>query len=409
MLTDRGRAVLALGGVTYLAAWGFGARVLYPVALGLVLAVGVASLWVRLLNKPMSLRRAAGRGEHVAGDDVPVRLDLDVEGNFPVGSVVVTERIARLGERETVMKRREGKLSGWYVLRSVPRGRYAIESANVVIEDPFGLERVDIPFTRTESLLVYPRLTELDRVFSDSGARQPGGRQLLLRRPTGYELHGVRDYEQGESLRRVHWPSTARRGQLMVKELEDTPRDKTAVLLDADASTVVGEAPESTFEVQVRAAGSILKAHARRGRRASLIVNSATRAYQRVHSYDGDWHLALELLAAAEPDGQTAVATLLADEAGPASRALELTVVTAGLSAKLVDRLLQRTLAHHTAAVVYVDPASFAGLPARPLRPEESGLLLRLQRAGVPVAVVRRGDDLVEKLDAQKAPGVAVG
>jgi len=45
VLTDRGRSLLALGGVTYLAAWAFGARPLYPVALGLVLAVAAAAVW----------------------------------------------------------------------------------------------------------------------------------------------------------------------------------------------------------------------------------------------------------------------------------------------------------------------------------------------------------------------------
>ena len=209
-------------------------------------------------------------------------------------------------------------------------------------------------------MLVYPRLVDLDALFSDSGARALEGRRLLLRRPTGFDLHSVRDYEQGESLRRVHWPTTARRGHLMVKELEDAPRDETAVLLDGDAGAIVGVAPDNTFELQVQAAGSILKAHAARGRRAALIVNCASRAYQRVHSFDGDWLRALEMLAAVEPDGPTPVAALLADEAGPASRALELTVVTASLTPRLAERLAQRVFQRHSATLVYVDPASFA-------------------------------------------------
>ena len=415
MLTDRGRSVLALGGLTYLGAWAFGSRPLYPVALGLVLAVVAAAVWVRLVEKPTALRRAQGRGEHVAGDDVPVALEVEVEGKLPVGSLVVRERIARLGERETVARRSRsrGRLAGSYVLPAVPRGRYAIESAEVVLEDPFGLERVVGDFARNESLLVYPRLVEIEHVFSESGVRTPGGRHLLLRRPTGFELHSVREYEQGESLRRVHWPSTARRGDLMVKELEDAPRDEAAVLLDADAASVVGEPRESTFEVQVRAAGSILKSHVRRGRRSSLIVNSRARQYARVQSLEGDWHRALELLAAVEPDGFTPASTLLADEAGPAARALELTVVTASLSPTLVERLLQRTLAHHLAALVYVDPTSF-GEPAppsarpRPLASDARAQLIRLERAGLPVAIVRRGDDLAACLGTETA-GAAVG
>ena len=95
-----------------------------------------------------------------------------------------------------------------------------------------------------QALVVYPRLVELERLFLDGGAGPEHGRQLLLRRPVGFDLHSVRDYQQGESLRRIHWPSTARRGSLMVKELEDSPRDEVAVLLDGDPVAVAGSPPD---------------------------------------------------------------------------------------------------------------------------------------------------------------------
>jgi uncharacterized protein (DUF58 family) len=399
MLTDRGRWILALGGGIYLAAWALGSKTLYPVAIGLVLAVVAAALWVRLLKRPMALRRSLGRGDRLAGDDVPVQLELDTEGLAPSGTLLLRERIARLGERETPLVRRHGRLRGRYLLRRVPRGRYPIEETEVVIEDPFGLERVAVELPSTSSILVYPRLVDVDRLFSESGARTPEGRRLLLRRPSGFDLHSVRDYQQGESLRRVHWPTTAKRGHLMVKELEDSPRDEAAVLLDADASVVVGDPHDSSFELAVRVAGSIVKSHASRGRRAALVVNGSRPVYQRVHSFDGDWHRALEILAAVEADGHAPVANMLADEAGPAARAIELTVVTSALSPRLVERLAHRALAHHGASLVYVDPASFAAAPSDV--PVASGAqLLRLERAGVPVLILRRGDDIAAKLSA---------
>jgi uncharacterized protein (DUF58 family) len=397
VLTDRGRWILALGGGIYLVAWAFGSEALYPVGLGLVLAVTVAALWVRFLKKPMELRRTFTRGDRVDGDDVSIGLELDVEGFTPSGSLTLRETVARLGEREVPLRRRHGRIRGGYTLRRVPRGRYPIESTHVVLEDPFGLERVDVELPSGASILVYPRLVDLERLFSEAGARTPEGRRLLLRRPSGFDLHSVREYEEGESLRRVHWPSTAKRGRLMVKELEDSPRDESAVLLDAEAAGVVGEPPDSSFELAVRAAGSILKAHASRGRRAALILSCARPAYQRVHSFDGDWHRALELLAAVEPDGHTPVANLLADEAGAAARALELTVVTSSLTGRLAERLAQRAAARHGAVLVYVDAASFAGAGAKPSA-DAVAQVVRLQRAGVPVAVLRRGDDLAEKL-----------
>ncbi|MGH2994839.1 MAG: DUF58 domain-containing protein [Gaiellaceae bacterium] len=394
MLTDRGRWILALGGGIYLVAWAFGSKPLYPVALGLVLAVAGAALWVRFLQRPMRVRRTLARGDRLDGDDVPVQVEVETEGLVPAGSLVLRERIARLGERETTISRRHGRLRGRYTLRHVPRGRYPIEAAEIVVEDPFALERVEVPLQTGDAILVYPRLVDLDRLFSESGARTPEGRRLLLRRPSGFDLHSVREYEQGESLRRVHWPSTAKRGQLMVKELEDSPRDEAAVFLDAEAAGVVGKAPDSTFELAVRAAGSLLKAHASRGRRASLIVNCGRPVYQRVHSYDGDWRRALEVLAAVEPDGHVPAASLLADDAGPAGRALELTVVTSALSPRLTDRLAHRAAAHHGATLVYVDPASFTSDPSGRPPNEAAAQLLRLQRAGIAVAVVRKGDDL---------------
>ena len=65
-------------------------------------------------------------------------------------------------------------------------------------------------------------------------ARNAWRNRLLLQQPSGFDLHSVRDYVEGDSLRKVHWPTTARRGHLMVKELEDSPRDELAVVLDAN-------------------------------------------------------------------------------------------------------------------------------------------------------------------------------
>jgi uncharacterized protein (DUF58 family) len=277
-----------------------------------------------------------------------------------------------------------------YVLERLPRGRYAFKDVRIEIADPFGLESVSVPLPAPGALLVYPRLARLERLFSETGAHAHDGRRLLLRRHSGFELHGVREYEQGESLRRVHWRSTARRGQLMVKELEDAPRDEIAVLLDADGSAVVGQ----SFDVQVRAAGSILESYVRRGRRAALVLNSERREVQQVHSPAADWRRALELLAAAEPTGRGSLGRLLAEHDGPAARALELAVVTARLEPGLVDRLVERALSRRKVSVVYVDPASFNGAPRRP-----DPLLLRLDSAGIPVAVVRAGDDLATALE----------
>ncbi len=400
-MTSRGRLALALGCATYLGAWAFGSKPLYPIALGLLAAVVVARVWTRLASSPIELRRRLPAVERFEGDDVKVRLELKRSRGILPTTVILRERIGKLGERETPLPMRRGSS---YVLENLPRGRYVFEESTVVIEDPLGFDRIEEPLQAPGALLVYPRLVELERLFSESGASAHDGRRLLLRRPTGFDLHSVRDYEQGESLRKVHWRSTAKRGQLMVKELEDSPRNEVAVVLDVDPAAVVGE----SFEMQVRAAGSILLAHARRGRRAVLLVNSPRLEQRRTRSADRDWRQALDLLASVEPEPGPPLAALLVEKEGAAGSAFELAVVTASLPATLVERLMSLSLSHHrNVSLVLIDSASFTA-PGSETRSAHPGLL-RLQAAGIAVAVLRQGDDLAAVLGPQSARRAALG
>jgi hypothetical protein len=167
----------------------------------------------------------------------------------------------------------------------------------------------------------------------------------------------------------------------------DAQSDEVAVLLDADESGARGE----HFEVAVRAAGSILQAHVRRGRRCALVVNSVAREVQAVAS-EGEWHRALEVLAGAEPTGRARLSALLQLDGGIVARSLELVVVTSRVEVTLADRLVQRALSRRSTSLVYVEAS-----------PGPEPQLLRLQAAGIPVAVVRHGDDLAESLGGRES------
>jgi uncharacterized protein (DUF58 family) len=335
-MTARGRAVLALGLLVYAVAWVFGSRALYPVSGGLLVAVAVAVVWVRLTARRPNVHRRGPAHDVFEGDDVGMELEVEATSVVPPPSLVAIERTAKLGERRVELDR-AGR--GRYDLKAVPRGRYRFDAVRIRVEDPFGLAGAELSVGEEQALVVYPRLVELERLFSEGGAHAQEGRRLMLRRPTGFELHSVREYQQGESLRNVHWRSTARRGALMVKELEDAPRDEVCVVLDG--------VPER-FDVAVRAAGSILQAHVRRARRCVLVVNSVAREAQSA----GDWRRTLEVLAGAEPTATTP--------------------------------LVQRALSRRGVSLVYLGGRE----PA----------LLRLQAAGIPVAVVPADGDLVAAL-----------
>ena len=134
----------------------------------------------------------------------------------------------------------------------------------LLVDDPLGLSRLELPVPAAGAVLVRPRVPQLGLLFSDAGSRGDGGRRQPVRRPSGLEPHGVREYVEGEPLRAVHWATSARRGQLMVRELEDAPRDSVAVLLDVERSSIAGPPGDSSLDDAVRAAAGLVRAHAAR-------------------------------------------------------------------------------------------------------------------------------------------------
>ena len=227
----------------------------------------------------------------------------------------------------------------------LPRGRYVFERATAVIEDPLGLQR-------PRSTCRRPAPCSSTRGSSSStGSSRRAARARSTAAgccsagPSGFDLHGVREYDEGESLRRVHWPSTARarradgegaRGRAARRGRRPARRDARAVAGDARRTRA------STCRCAPRAR-SCARTRAAAGARCSSL-NSRGRETQRVHSYDGDWRRALELLAAVEPAAARRRSRCSRTRARRRRASLELAVVTASLDAALVDRLLQRAL-----------------------------------------------------------------
>src|SRR5947207_1809942 len=110
----------------------------------LLLAVLVSWLAVRATARPVALRRTT-QAEPLEGDDVRVRVDLELEApRAPIG-IILSERFDKLGARRTPLDREGRHLWARYTLPALPRGRYAITEATAVVEDPFGLAGAGIP------------------------------------------------------------------------------------------------------------------------------------------------------------------------------------------------------------------------------------------------------------------------
>jgi uncharacterized protein (DUF58 family) len=159
-------------------------------------------------------------------------------------------------------------------LTGARRGYYPVGPPRATAGDILGLYARTRHFGRGDHLIVFPRLFPLDaRVIP---TLHPMGELRSARRLFQDPTHtlGVREYLPGDSLRRIHWKATARRGDLQVKEIAATTAFKVAILLDVGGFRTEERLDEENFELAVSTAGSLAAALTRSGNPAGLYVNT---------------------------------------------------------------------------------------------------------------------------------------
>lgn len=394
MTRPSGWSVLAAGVLA--AAWLVGSTALALMGVGLALAGLAIAGWRRLIAERLSIERRSQSDPAVEGEALVV--EAVVHGRTSLaGRLVWHEPVEALGDASAPVGP-DGVAR--VVFDCAPRGRYRLERGRLVVSDPLGVGRFEIAVGRASSVTVRPRVPELQTLFTDAGTWGDGGRRALVRRPSGLDPHGVREYLEGEPLRAVHWPTSARRGELMVRELEDAPRESIAVVLDVDAGSIAGPRGDSSLDDAVRASAGLVRAHVLRSRHLLLVLGTAEPQLERIRSLGRDWELALDTLAAAEPTLGSSLLELVA-AGGAVAGVPELIVVTARPDV-VADALVARAAVGRSSALVAVDAGTYAGRPAARTSPT----LLRLAGAGVAVAVVRHGASLVDALGVLRARAV---
>lgn len=387
------RGVSALAIAVLVTGWALGSTSVAIAGIGLLLAALAARAWARIVRRATRLELDVV--ERLLFEGETLRVTATLRGAMLVpGTFSVTAPLGPGAERHVTL--RPGRTTVVEV-EEMPRGRYAIGAGTLLVEDPLGLVTVSIGTPPGPTVVVRPRIPVLEALFTDGGRRGSGGRRAFVQRPSGFEPHGVREYQDGEALRAVHWPATARRGVLMVRELDDAPRNDLAVVLDTAATGVVGPPGRTSLDEAVRAAGAVARAHAVRGRRVTLVLGGAAPATVRIEAFDRDWSWALDALAGVQPTEAIGLAHVLAASVELVGRGSELVLVTCR-SAEDAGVSLRSLAAHgRRVGLVAIDGGSYAGRDPKRSSPG----LLQLAASGIPVAIIRRGDDLVATLGGE--------
>jgi uncharacterized protein (DUF58 family) len=396
---------LALIVASFVVAFANGFWLMSRLANVLLVAVPVAYLWGRLnlfgldatVERPVDRLQEGNQFEEritVVNKSWFTKLWLEVEdpSDLPGHSA---RRVISLGPRA----RRT-----WRTLSLCGRrGLYTIGPVRATTSDLFGLFRHSRTFGTPQHVLVYPRGVELTS-FAVPSAHLPG--EGRFRRPT-YTItpnaSAVREYLPGDSLNRIHWRSSARVGELMVKLFELDPASDIWVVLDLQGTVQAGEGDDGTEEQAVRVAASISRYFLLANRTVGFLALGARFHVEEPERGLSQYTRILEALAVARAEGDVPLADLLNRESRRFGRHTTVVVITPSVDESWVVSLQMLGGRGVKLASVVLEPRTFGG--------GGNALFVygALAAAGIATYLLKAGDDLLAALGSGAEATPATG
>jgi uncharacterized protein (DUF58 family) len=302
------------------------------------------------------------------------------------------------------------------------RGRFQLGPLTLRSSDPFGFFPMERHLTPTSHIVVYPMTVDVHQFALPVGVL-PGGD--ALRRRTHYvttNAAGVREYAPGDSFSRIHWPSTARRDRMIVKEFELDPLADIWIVPDLSvlnhvvteekAETAVPEPgelpswmkavwhdfklPATTEEYTVSIAASLCQYFLRRSRAVGLMAYGQSHEVIQPDRGERQLNRILETLAVLRAGGQWPLQNMLNARLHMLPRGTTVIAITPMTQQTWATAAHQLTRRGMRVVTILVDPSSFGGrYPAAPLAS-------LLQASGILTYMVKRDDDLTAVLSASQ-------
>ncbi len=239
------------------------------------------------------------------------------------------------------------------------RGHFRIEPLHIRTGDPFGFFEASATVGQGVSVVVYPRIEPLPRWRLPAAALEGSHASPVRTLQTTPMATSVRPYAPGDAMNRIHWKTTARHGEIQVKEFDLEQTADAWIILDLQRGIQTGRGEESTVEAAVRAAASIADRALQENRAVGMTVNAGRTAYL-PPDRGGRQHLKImQLLAAVEADGATPLVETLITTVGRLRRGMTAVIITASLDPAWVRPLAALRTRGVACVVVTVDAAAF--------------------------------------------------
>jgi uncharacterized protein (DUF58 family) len=355
-VTTRGRtlAALAISMLVFGRLTGLRELVMAGAAFALLIGTGFVLIWFR--GGRVDVRRTITPSRTTVGRPVRIELTVDAVGRLGLGPVLLADQIpSEVGPSPRLslpggMRRRHRAVA--YSVSPRLRGRHSVGPLEVTHTDPFGAVRRRQEVAGHSPLLVYPSYEEVSVL--PSAVQRLG---IVRNSPIvgqGDEFYALRAYMEGDDLRKIHWPSSARTGEVMIRQEELLAEPRALIVLDTTLSKHRGVGPDASIEAAVSACASLGVLALHRRMRIEVVTNDGPLLRTRNPSKDEF----LEALAMVQPSKKT-IARALERERAHAGRPALVIVITPDLRREEVRAIALRARSSPAGAIVWLDAASY--------------------------------------------------
>ncbi len=334
-----------------------------------VLSIGLGGFWLisyywaRALANGLQIRREMRFGWAQVGDRLEERFTLINRARVPALWVEVIGQTNMPDYWANQVRSVEKEAETRWQIRGMctRRGLYTLGPTTIQTNDPFGVYTVTVHDPASATLMVMPPVVPLPPIQVAPGGRAGEGTPRTNAPERTVSSARVRAYEPGDSLRWIHWPTSARRDEFFVRVFEGAPAGDWWILLDLDKNVQCGEEENATQEHGIILAASLADLGMRTGRSVGLVAHGENELiwHRPGMSDEAKWAI-LRSLALVEP-GEVSLNELL-ELARPAlGRNSSLIVITPAASGAWLEPLLAVRRTGAVPTLLLFDPLTFGG------------------------------------------------
>lgn len=275
------------------------------------------------------------------------------------------------------------------------RGEYEIGIKNFYIEDFLGIIRLRYPLLGTKKIIVNPRIIVLDKFYisptylSDTQSNNEGALEDIT------SIKDIRDYNYGDSFKRIHWKLSAKKNELMVKNYQSSTADNISILLDFRKNQFDDEANSILEDKLIEAAIAILYYYLNKWIPVNFVYFNTKLEVLRA-SNNADFENFYKTLSSVKFSETPPVQDIMKLYCTNNTSSKDIIIFTCQLNLDLYNEIYNTKLLGNNICLIYITPQKFVSAQTEDIKQ----IIKSLVELGVITYVIDPDDDLKERLGA---------